>query len=282
MNRNLILRSFSGIIYIAVIVCACLCGSMGCTLLASVFALVAIAEFKHMFAARLSAYKFGIKDIVNMLAVATLCLPVYGRIISLIFIIIRMVMAVYDKGDKPLLNVIIDFCGYVYIGIPMLTMSLLGNAFDSNGMIVLAIFIMIWLNDTGAYCIGSTLGRHKMFPRVSPKKSWEGFFGGMTFCVIFGILIGLSDWQMSGNIPSGKLAFWIIASLLTCLGSTYGDLFESFIKRNLSLKDSGNIIPGHGGILDRIDSTLLVMPVIFLLYVCWTFLSPVNCTVTWP
>ena len=118
---------------------------------------------------------------------------------------------------------------------------------------------MIWLNDTGAYCTGSLLGRHKMFPRVSPKKSWEGFAGGLLFCVAAAVgawCFGIQGWD---------LWQWLVAGAVACAASTYGDLFESLLKRNAGIKDSGNLIPGHGGILDRIDSLLMVAPAFMLL-----------------
>jgi phosphatidate cytidylyltransferase len=113
-------------------------------------------------------------------------------------------------------------------------------------------FALIWVNDTGAYCVGSTMGKHRLCERLSPKKSWEGFWGGMAFCVIASVIYALI---MNYNVLA-SVAFGIIVSLF----ATFGDLFESLLKRSAGVKDSGKLIPGHGGVLDRIDSLLFVAP----------------------
>ena len=114
---------------------------------------------------------------------------------------------------------------------------------------------MIWLNDTGAYLTGRSFGRHKLCERLSPKKTWEGFWGGFAFSVLAGVVTAL--FFMPYN-PALLAAYGAMVSVI----STYGDLFESLLKRTAGVKDSGNLIPGHGGILDRIDSLLLVIPAV--------------------
>jgi phosphatidate cytidylyltransferase len=121
---------------------------------------------------------------------------------------------------------------------------------------------MIWLNDTGAYCVGSLLGKHRLCERLSPKKSWEGFFGGLVFCIAAGIV---ASYILSDSIYSFMI-ITISLGVVVCVFATVGDLFESLIKRTLHVKDSGNLIPGHGGILDRIDSLLFVAPAVFFFY----------------
>ena len=132
--------------------------------------------------------------------------------------------------------------------------------------LVLMMFVMIWLNDTGAYCVGSLFGRHRLCERLSPKKSWEGFWGGMAFCIIAGAVCCFinNGWSMASEGCAISLVKWVGLGMLVSLMSTWGDLFESLIKRSLGVKDSGHLIPGHGGILDRIDSLLLVAPATFV------------------
>lgn len=124
--------------------------------------------------------------------------------------------------------------------------------------IILSFFIMLWLSDTGAYLVGKYFGRHKMIPKVSPKKTWEGLVGGVGFSLIGAYVLQYLGWEIA-NIP------WYLLAILVSLLGAVGDLFESQLKRNRGVKDSGKIMPGHGGILDRFDGALLSVPVIFAL-----------------
>jgi phosphatidate cytidylyltransferase len=123
-----------------------------------------------------------------------------------------------------------------------------------NAAYILWMFALIWINDTGAYCVGSTLGKHRLCERLSPKKSWEGFWGGMLFCIIASLIYAyISKTPMLANL---------ILAVIVSAFATLGDLFESMLKRSAGVKDAGNIIPGHGGVLDRIDSLLFVAPAV--------------------
>ena len=123
--------------------------------------------------------------------------------------------------------------------------------------LLLAMFIRIWLSDTGAFVTGSLIGRHKLFPRISPGKTWEGFFGGIFFVVVSAVVMKLSFASTFGSESIGVLCGM---GVIVAVFATWGDLVESLIKRTLGVKDSGKLLPGHGGILDRIDSLLLVVP----------------------
>lgn len=174
-----------------------------------------------------------------------------------IFVMIcRMVMELYLNSDTPLANLSRSFMTQIYIGMPLGTMTFIGEGWNLH--IILALFLMIWLNDTGAFIIGSKFGRNRLFERISPKKSWEGFFGGLGFNILAALifaLCGKSFFDLQWGVAS-----WLGLGIAVTLFSTWGDLVESLLKRNLNIKDSGNLIPGHGGILDRIDSLLMVMP----------------------
>ncbi len=208
----------------------------------------------------------------DILTVCSLILPLVGILMAIILFLGRMVIMIYDRSDNAVSSFREDSMMYLYLGIPIASLIYL-SLNGVPGMTVLAIFIMIWLNDTGAYCVGTLFGKHKMFPRVSPKKSWEGFVGGLLFCVAFGVVLGLTSWSLGAVRVHDRLTFWIIASILICVSSTYGDLFESCLKRSLNIKDSGKLIPGHGGILDRIDSMLFVMPTILIFILSWEILG---------
>ncbi|MBR3718179.1 MAG: phosphatidate cytidylyltransferase, partial [Bacteroidaceae bacterium] len=149
----------------------------------------------------------------------------------------------------------------MYIALPFSMLNVL--AFPQAGsysfVLPLSVFIFLWMNDTGAYLCGSLLGRHKLFPRVSPGKSWEGSIGGGLLVVGVAILIW---WLLEQTQQHSDLDMWQWAGLglTVVVFGTWGDLVESLLKRTLGIKDSGNILPGHGGMLDRFDSSLLAIP----------------------
>ena len=136
----------------------------------------------------------------------------------------------------------------------------------------LAVFVFLWINDTGAYLCGSLLGKHKLFPRISPGKSWEGSIGGGLLVVAIAVLIWYLTDQYGVNDLSLNVYEWAGLGLTVVIFGTWGDLVESLFKRTLGIKDSGNILPGHGGMLDRFDSSLLAIPaVVVYLYTLTLF-----------
>ena len=130
----------------------------------------------------------------------------------------------------------------------------MGTIYTQSQSLLLLAFVMIWMNDTGAFLVGCTIGKHRLFERISPKKSWEGFWGGLVFSVLSGVAYYYFVDQAQG------LPFYVILGVIASIFATFGDLVESMFKRSIGVKDSGNLIPGHGGILDRIDSLLFVLP----------------------
>ncbi len=146
----------------------------------------------------------------------------------------------------------------LYITLPLILLNKINLDEGTHHLpIILAAFIIIWTNDTFAYLTGMAFGRHRLFERISPKKSWEGFLGGMI------IALGMA-WFLFRFISGFSLAGWLILAVLIVISSVFGDLAESLFKRQADLKDSGKIMPGHGGILDRIDSVLFVAPVMYI------------------
>ncbi len=266
MKSNLLVRLLSGLVYIAVIVAACLLpASYGVICLAFLFGITAVIELKSIFGKVCGSPVWSV--VLDLAIVCSMIIPSFSWLLAFLLLLVRMIMMVFDTHERPVWRFMCDLMTVFYIGVPMLSMVLISETSYSSGLTVLAVFIMIWLNDTGAYCIGSLFGKHKMYPRVSPKKSWEGLAGGLLFCVAFGILLGFTNFGMGNVFPMySRQLFWIVGSVIVCVGSTFGDLFESVIKRNINVKDSGHLIPGHGGILDRIDSSLLVLP-LFLLWI---------------
>lgn len=263
--KNVVVRALSGAVYVALIVCSILFGQgWAFPSLCCLFLFIGIIEFQKM--TQDDFYKSPRSLFVDLLIGLSMPLfvtlyilgytPVDLFIIvaSLILVILRFVMELYCHRANPVKHMGLSVLSVVYIAVPMTFATLV---YLINPAILLLMFVMIWLNDTGAFLVGSIFGRHRLFERLSPKKSWEGFFGGLAVSIAVGYMAKIVFPASLPNYSGSVLAcFGAIVSIL----STWGDLFESMIKRMCGVKDSGNIIPGHGGILDRIDSLLFVAP----------------------
>jgi phosphatidate cytidylyltransferase len=180
-----------------------------------------------------------------------------------------MVIELYRKQEKPFDSLAHTFFSVLYTAVPFSLFPF--SAFAHTGLdsilphdnivfspgIIIGFFILLWANDTGAYLIGISVGKRRLMERISPKKSWEGFFGGL-------ILAALVAWLLSGWLGVIDTYGWIIVSVIVTIAGTYGDLIESMLKRSLGVKDSGTIMPGHGGFLDRFDSVVISFPMVYL------------------
>lgn len=259
----------SGLVYIGIIVGSIFWGIYPFTLVAILLGVLAVFEFERICE--------GITEnslpltILDAAGIAAICFfwQGYPLIIWAFIYLCRMVMELYMKSPKPIRCLAVSMMTQLYIGMPLGIMTFLGNGIGLH--FIFAIFLMIWINDTGAFVVGSLLGRHRLFKRISPKKSWEGFFGGLIFCCGGATLFAVGGgefWAVSWN----EITWIIFAITVTCF-ATWGDLVESLIKRSLNIKDSGSLIPGHGGILDRIDSLLLVMPAVLIFCLIYDFIE---------
>lgn len=175
-------------------------------------------------------------------------------------LLIIMAAELYRKKEKPIENIAITIFSIIYLAVPLslinfLVFSEILNANSYTPNLLIALFVLIWTYDSGAYLFGVSIGKHRLFERISPKKSWEGAIGGTLIAILVSFFI-------SGYIPEIKLIHWITLSILTVISSTFGDLTESMFKRYFGIKDSGNILPGHGGVLDRFDSLFFAAPVV--------------------
>ncbi|GHT06900.1 phosphatidate cytidylyltransferase [Bacteroidia bacterium] len=267
--KNGVIRSLTGLIYVLVIVGGILNGAYA---FGALFALVTICclwEFygllnthKNLSINRLHHCLGGLILFATTFVIASerwqstmIFVPL------LIYLVSVLVAELYAKNSDQMTHLGAIFLGQIYIALPLSLLNYV--AFSRDGYIptfLLALFVFIWLNDTGAYIIGILFGKHHLIERISPKKSWEGFWGGLFFA-------GLSSLAFAYYVPAIHWYIWLALALLVALFGVWGDLVESLIKRNLGIKDSGNALPGHGGFLDRFDSLLLaVYAVVF--YCC--------------
>ena len=185
----------------------------------------------------------------------------------LLILIYLFVSELYRKQSSPLNNWAYSFLSQIYVALPFALLCVLAfqrntdlsesSPVSFNAILPLSVFIFNWSNDTGAYCTGMLFGKHRLFERISPKKSWEGSIGG-------GVISILVSLVMAHFFPFLTAAQWVGFALTVVVFGTWGDLVESLMKRQLGIKDSGNILPGHGGMLDRFDSTLLAVPAVVL------------------
>lgn len=178
-------------------------------------------------------------------------------IVPLIFSV--FISELYKKEKIPFSNISYTFVGFIYVTVPFCFFYSLGfiqNQAVYNFHLPLSFLLMLWASDTGAYLFGMKFGKTRLFERHSPKKSWEGFFGGMFTSVVVSYIISLFFTEIN------PLVFGGMAILIVSFG-TLGDLVESMLKRSLNVKDSGNILPGHGGFLDRFDGLLVAAPVVY-------------------
>ena len=271
--KKIAIRALSGLVYCLIIIGCIISGYKGVTILASLLTIWGCLEFTHITGGLTRRnIPAAILDIAACLSLSiSLCigLPLENILPNwLAIIMLRLVVEIYLKSDHPLRHTAHSLMSQIYIGVPMAVMVYI--AMNYSPYILLTIFVLMWLNDTGAYLVGCSIGRHKLIERVSPKKTWEGFFGGLIFSMAVSLLIFyfIRPFEGMEHIDM-NLIFWLSVGAIVSIIGTWGDLIESMIKRDLQIKDSGNLIPGHGGILDRIDSILFVLPAILLFLHFW-------------
>ena len=189
---------------------------------------------------------------VGILAVESLTL-----LLPLSFFV--FIFELYRKQEKPFLNIASTMVGVIYLAIPVSMMIFMAfmpsgqSGITYHGGLLMGCILHIWANDTGAYFVGSRFGKNRLFERISPKKSWEGFFGGLALSIV-------AAWLNHRLFAELELNEWMAVAVLMSVFGTLGDLVESMLKRCINIKDSGTLFPGHGGILDRFDALLVGIP----------------------
>lgn len=185
------------------------------------------------------------------------CVAFFALLIPLMFI-----CELYRKQANPAANIATTILPLFYVALPlslMLYMPIIGRE-SWNAWVLIAYVAIVWSNDVFAYLVGIAIGRHRLFERLSPKKSWEGFFGGVAGAVVAGLI--------AAHLLGDKPLAWVGLALVTVVTAVFGDLAESMFKRAAEVKDSGTLIPGHGGVLDRFDAMLLSAPFVFVYMLC--------------
>ncbi len=265
--KNFIQRAITGVIFVAVLIGCIIGGPLPFGILFCLISALATVEF-----CQLMNQQQGVHINRNICTLGSitlfLCFFFYGMnpaetnifIPYLAILIYLFISELYLKKESPINNWAYAMFSQLYVALPFALLNVL--AFQTTPtetvsqylfIFPLSIFIFNWMNDTGAYCTGVLFGKHPLFKRISPKKSWEGSIGGAVFCMA-------AAFALAHFFPIYSTGEWIGLSLTVVVFGTWGDLTESLMKRQLGIKDSGNILPGHGGILDRFDSAMLAIP----------------------
>lgn len=270
--KNLITRTITGVMFVAIMVVSFFCPEG----MISWFALVTgltIWEYTGLVddlpGVTVNRFISTAAGVYLFLAVSGFCsglTPVAVFIPYLLTVIYLFVSELYAKSENPVADWAYTMLSQMYVALPLSMVSVLAFHDDGEGVrfmwhLPLCVFIFLWTNDTGAYCSGSLFGRHKLFPRVSPGKSWEGSIGGGLLVLVVAALVGyLESQDQTLAAYAMSIPAWMGLGLVVVFFGTWGDLVESLFKRTLGIKDSGNILPGHGGMLDRFDSSLMALP----------------------
>ncbi len=262
--NELLKRIVSGVVYVVLVVAAVLSHPVAFALLFSLVTFLSLLEF-HIITNRSSdievplpfASAGGILLFISTFLYVTGRVSVFVFFSYIIFVLWMFLRELFLRKSNPIQNWAYFLLGQVMIAFPFSFLNFILFIDSYQPFLVLSIFIITWLNDTGAFLVGSAFGKHHFFERISPKKSWEGFFGG----VFIGLLGG---YVLSLFLPQLNFSQWLILSMIVVIAATLGDLTESLMKRTLNIKDSGKIIPGHGGMLDRFDSILMVSPFVLI------------------
>ncbi|GHT77532.1 phosphatidate cytidylyltransferase [Bacteroidia bacterium] len=263
--KELIIRTLTGIVYVALIVSGIVSNTYTFLTLFSIITILCLWEFYGLIneqkRAQINLWYNCFGGFLLFVSSYLFASGVFDHAIFfpyLLYIIILFVAELYEKQQDPIHHLAYVFLGQCYIALPLSMLNLIAfpsaeiGIYNYYPLFVLALFVYIWVSDSGAYLVGVCCGKHRLFERISPHKSWEGFFGGLFLAVASAFIFAYFEQ----TIP---WYHWVGLAVVVVVFGTWGDLVESLIKRTLAVKDSGKILPGHGGFLDRLDSLLLAV-----------------------
>ena len=290
-------RAISGAIYILLLLTSILYSTESFFVLFGIFLIITIYEFCNLIQIRklfpiltgsilytcvtlISHYNLIFTKTINKLFQSNFSFLINIEKLDLILLSVALIVSIkciiflfYDSIQKiSVSSKYLYLLGYIILPFIFITKISFGVV-DYNPKIIIGLFILIWTNDTFAYIVGKSIGKHKLFERISPKKTIEGFFGGVFFAILAGYLISKYYIRATPQFSDKSILIWTIIAVIVGVIGTIGDLIESKFKRIAGVKDSGKIMPGHGGILDRLDSVIFVAPFVFLFYKILNYVS---------
>ncbi len=296
MNETL-KRGISGAVYIALLLSSILFSTESFIVLFGIFLIIATFEFCNLvqlnkifpiffatlfysFISLLSFYKVETENYITKIQNRNFKFALDIEQLNILLLAITLIVSIkcivflFDDGVQSInkLSKYIYLIGYILLPFIFIIKISFGIK-DYNPKIIIGLFILIWTNDTFAYLVGKSIGKHKLLERISPKKTIEGFIGGVLFAVFAGFLISKLYIKASPSFSEKSILIWTIIALIVGIFGTIGDLIESKFKRIAGIKDSGKIMPGHGGILDRLDSVIFVAPIVYLFYQILPYVS---------
>lgn len=264
---NLVTRTVTGIVLVVLVIVAAITDQHLFVLLFMVFTIVGLWEFYTLVEKagvcpnKSAGLLAGMVLFITNAMVAMNMMDIEWLLINFVSIFLIFLFELYRNDPNPFTNIAFTFFGLLYVAVPFSILNYFPNPGFIPGVyhssLLLGFFFLVWINDTGAFLIGSAIGRRSLFERVSPKKTWEGAIGGAIFSLIAAFIISHYYVHLSTQD-------WFIIALIVIIFGSYGDLFESMFKRSIDAKDSGTILPGHGGVLDRFDSVLMAAPFVFV------------------
>jgi len=290
-------RSISGAIYIIILLTSILYSTESFFVLFGLFLIITISEFCNLIQINkvapilfgaifytsvtlISHYNLVVSKIIKVIFHNNTSISVNIEQLDLILLGTTLIVSAKcilflfnDKIQKiSISSKYLYLLGYIILPFIFITKISFGVK-DYNPKIIIGLFILIWTNDTFAYIVGKSIGKNKLFEIISPKKTIEGFFGGVIFAIFAGYLISKYYIKATSEFSDKSILIWTIIAVIVGVMGTIGDLIESKFKRIAGVKDSGKIMPGHGGILDRLDSVIFVAPFVFLFYKILNYVS---------